>query len=201
MDPSPLPRAHGALAAGLDGGRALPGCCYSAPPPMALFRVKVADTDSFPLMSRASVHPALGWLCAWGPAACGSPLHLPGWPLRLSGPLSILGRLCSSNPGHPNSWGPRYMLAGRGFSLPVVLTWLVLAFHLSSGTGVGGFGAGYQPPGLGKMVLSTEPPLPSSYVITFKPHGSLMRWAVSLNPCPDERVGLPYRRSQRSHTW
>ena len=39
--------------------------------------------DIVPLMSKATVHPALGWLCGWGPAARVSPLRLPGWPLSL----------------------------------------------------------------------------------------------------------------------
>lgn len=105
-------------------------------PPMALFRVKVADMDTVPLC--LGPPPTQVWdgflVGARQPARvlCVS----PAGP-SLSGPLGILGRLCSSNPGRPNSWGPRYLLAGRGSSPPVILTWLVLASHLSSETGQG----------------------------------------------------------------
>lgn len=78
-----LPPCPGLMVPSLQASMGEGPCPGAAPPPMALFRLKVTDRDTFPLTTRATVHPALGWLCAWGPAARRSPLCLPGWPLSL----------------------------------------------------------------------------------------------------------------------
>lgn len=134
MDPSHCPGSWCPHCRPAMGGRALPG----AAPAYGLFQAGHRQGTLSPLQpGPPSIQLWDGF--AWGPAA-GSHSVSPRLA-SLFGPLSILGGLCSSNPGHPNWWAAGW---ARLFSTRV------LASHLSSGTEIRGFRPATSPQALGK---------------------------------------------------